>query len=102
MSRPQQRLNRLFSAAQKARKVPAPPEPATPPLGFAAGVAARWVANRRSIRPADAWERACWWGAAAAVSICLVAAVQQRPSAAPTAFEMLLETPEETQVPLEL
>ncbi|MBI2929473.1 MAG: hypothetical protein HYY24_27735 [Verrucomicrobia bacterium] len=87
-------LKTLFALARHARTQPVHvAEAQAAPLGFATRVAARWGGQARRLRPADLWERLAWWGAGAAVAVCVVAMLLPRPEQELTSLDLLLATP---------
>jgi hypothetical protein len=94
------RLNQLLSLAKKAHRPMAEEIKLQAPLGFSTRVAARWASGERSLTPGDLWERLCWCGASVAAVVCLAAAVHHGLNPEPTAFEVLLDMPQQEEAEL--
>ena len=81
------RFHQFLDLARRGRPV----APLEPPLsGFASRVAARWSAAPRTPSVGELWEKLCWWGAGAAVAVCVLSALIPPPASEPTAFDILL------------
>ncbi len=92
MSRYPHSLTRLLALARRAPRTPSEqsePEPA--PLCFSARVVAQARTERRRHTGLVAWERLCWFGAGAAVVVCLVAGLHaHHATSQPSGLELLL------------
>jgi hypothetical protein len=93
------RLTRLLALARRAPRTPVtPPEPEPAPLGFSTRVVAQVREKRQRHSGLVVWERLCWFGAGAAVVVCLAAGVHaHHATPQPSGLELLLM---QTEAPL--